>query len=135
MRRPYRVLMDPYMREIVDVATVERVLVLLAIVVPVVAVAIGGVVGARTCGSVLGALKGLSVGALGPLCYGLWRLYSYLVLYDPETGYVGLHRVSVLALNLGIFIVVGAILGVVYSRVFRGAGDASAEDTQSSSEA
>jgi len=123
------------MREIVDVATVERVLVLLAIVVPVVAVAIGAVVGARTCGSVLGALKGLSVGALGPLCYGLWRLYSYLVRYDAETGYVGLHRVSVLALNLGIFIVVGAILGVVYSRVFRGADDASAEDTQSSSEA
>jgi hypothetical protein len=119
--------MDPYMKEIVDAAAVERVLLLVAVAAPLVAVAIGAVAGARSCGSRLGAAKGLSVGALGPLCYGLWHLYSYLVRYDPATGYVGLHRVSVLALNVGIFIAVGAVLGVLYSRIFPGSGGAPAE--------
>jgi hypothetical protein len=126
--------MDPYMREIVDVATVERVLVLLAVLAPVIAVGVGALAGARTCGSLLGAAKGLSVGMLGPLCWGLWRLYSYLVRYDPATGYVGLHRVTVLALNLGIFIVVGALLGILYSRVFPGACDSSTEHAEAAGE-
>ncbi len=126
--------MDPYMREIVDVAMVERVLVLLAVLAPVIAVGIGALVGARTCGSALGAAKGLTVGMLGPLCWGLWRLYSYLVRYDPATGYVGLHRLAVLALNLGIFIVVGALLGMLYSRVFPCAGGGSAEHAKAAGE-
>ncbi|MGD8240313.1 MAG: hypothetical protein PVH68_17290 [Armatimonadota bacterium] len=120
--------MDPYMKEIVDLAVVERLLLLLAVAAPVVAVAIGALAGARTCGSLIGGAKGLSVGILGPLCYALWELYSYLVRYDPATGYVGLHRVNVLALNAAIFVAVGVVLGVVYSRIFPGAP---CEDTPS----
>jgi hypothetical protein len=126
--------MDPYMREIVDAATLERVLVLLAIGAPVAAVVIGALVGARTCGSLPGAAKGLFVGALGPLCYVLWRLYSHLVRYDPTTGYVGLHKVKVLALNMAIFVAVGAILGVLYSRVFPADGGSSGEQMRTDGE-
>ncbi len=122
------------MREIVDVAVVERVLLLLAVAVPAVATLIGALAGARTRRALIGAAKGLSVGILGPLCYGLWHLYSYLVRYDPATGYVGLHKVKVLALNVGIFIAVGAIVGVLYSRVFPGAGDSSGEHTRAGGE-
>ncbi len=122
------------MREIVDVAVVERVLLLLAVAVPAVATLIGALAGARTRRALIGAAKGLSVGILGPLCYGLWHLYSYLVRYDPATGYVGLHKVKVLALNVGIFIVVGAIVGVLYSRVFPGASDSSTEHTRAGGE-
>ena len=119
--------MDPYMKEIVDASTVQRVLLLLAVVAPPVSILVGAVAGARHRRAVRGAAKALSVGLLGPLCYGLWHLYSYLVRCDPATGYVGLHKVKVLALNMGIFVAVGVILGLVYSRVF--ASDA-ADSTQ-----
>ena len=115
--------MDPYMREIVDVAVVERVLLLLAVAVPAVATLIGALAGARTRRALIGAAKGLSVGILGPLCYGLWHLYSYLVRYDPATGYVGLHKPSVLFINVAAFAAFGVVIGLIYGRILRRSGE------------
>ena len=55
---------------------------------------------------------------MGPVIYGLWLVYSYLIRYDPATGYVGLHRTAVLWANIGLFAVAGIILGIIYGRVF-----------------
>jgi len=59
---------------------------------------------------------------LGPLAICLWRFYSWMVRAVPETGYVGLHKVSVFAVNLLVFLAVGAALGVVFGRICRKAG-------------
>ena len=56
---------------------------------------------------------------LGPLAILMWRFYSWMVRVEPETGYVGLHRVSVAALNLLVFVVVGVLVGVVFARLHR----------------
>jgi hypothetical protein len=107
--------------EIVDLGQFARVVQALAVAVPVVAILIGLIVGAARKQLAAGLTKGVAVGLLGPIIYGLWLLYSYNIRYDPRTGYVGLHHVSVLLLNVAVFAVVGVLLGLAYSRVFRAA--------------
>jgi hypothetical protein len=51
----------------------------------------------------------------------LWKFYSWMVRVEPETGYVGLHRVSVFAVCLLVFMIVGAAAGLVVSRLHRSA--------------
>jgi len=65
-------------------------------------------------------IRGASVGLLGPIIYVLWCYYRWMVRLEPETGYIGLHRPGVLAVNVGAFIIAGAILGLAYARIFRG---------------
>ncbi len=108
------------MHELIDLGKFELALqILAAATLPV-----GLIVG--TClGRVRGAMRtqiirGAAVGLLGPIIYALWRYYRWMVRLDPDTGYVGLHRPGVLALNVGVFIIVGALLGVAYTRIFRG---------------
>ena len=66
-----------------------------------------------------GLLRGLAFGLMGPIVYGLWRSFAWMVRYDPQTGYCGLHKVSVLLLNVVIFALVGVALGVAYGRLCR----------------
>lgn len=106
-------------REIVDIAQFARAIAAVAVIVPVLALLVGGIMGSRRGDLKRGLVKGAAIGALGPLVYVLWLLYSYLVRYDPQTGYVGLHRVSIMLLNVAIFLVVGVVLGLVFSRIFR----------------
>ena len=63
--------------------------------------------------------RGAALGLLGPIVYGLWRYYLWMVRLEPETGYVGLHKFSTLLIDLVAFAVVGVILGVVYGRFLR----------------
>lgn len=105
-------------REIVDLQQFARAVQLLAAGIPLVAIIIGLIVGARRRNLAASLGKGVAIGLLGPLLYGLWLMYSYLIRYDPRTGYVGLHRVTVLLLNVAIFAVIGVVLGLVYRRVF-----------------
>lgn len=114
--------------EIVDLNQFAFAMRVVAIIVPVVAL-IGLIVGKMRGGAKDGLARAVAVGLLGPLIYGLWLMYSYLIRYDPQTGYVGLHRVSVMLLNVAIFAAIGVVLGLVYRRVFRAtpATDASAE--------
>jgi chromate transport protein ChrA len=105
-------------REIIDLDQFARVIAGLAVALPVVAILVGLIVGSVRGNVAGGVLKGLAIGLLGPLIYGLWLLYSALIRYNPQTGYVGLHHVSVLVLNVALFALVGIILGFVYRRVF-----------------
>ncbi|MEN6547978.1 MAG: hypothetical protein ABFE07_18225 [Armatimonadia bacterium] len=106
------------MHEIIDLNKFALVIRWLAVGLPVLGLLVGGAVGAARKALVEGLAKGLAIGLLGPVIYGLWLLYSYLIRYDPQTGYVGLHRTAVLWANIGLFAVVGIILGIIYGRVF-----------------
>lgn len=55
--------------------------------------------------------------AAGPLVIAAWRAYLWTVRVEPETGYVGLHRVSVFAGNLIVFCALGVALGRLAARV------------------
>ncbi|MFA0741848.1 MAG: hypothetical protein DFNUSKGM_001966 [Candidatus Fervidibacter sacchari] len=61
----------------------------------------------------LGFLTGALIAMLFPLLYALWRFYLWRIRIDLERDFVGLHRVDVLAGNLVIFALVGAIVGVI----------------------
>ncbi len=109
--------MQPEMTEIVSLQTVDTVMVYLAVIGPLLGLAVGALVGSMR-GMLTGGLKrGLLFGLLGPVIAAAWWFYRYMVRYDPETGYVGLHKMSVFFWNLLIFAVTGAILGAAYALV------------------
>jgi chromate transport protein ChrA len=112
--------------EIVDLQQFARAVRALAVTVPVLAILIGLIVGAARKRLMAGLVKGVAIGALGPIIYGLWLLYNHFIRTDPQTGTVGLHRVSVLLMNVAVFAVVGVLLGLAYRRVFRAAPSADA---------
>ncbi len=94
------------LREIVEVGAVERLFVLLAFVGPIAGALIGAAVGARRQNLRRGALLGLLVGLFGPLNWLLWRVYNAL------TDRNGLDTVHNLLLNLALFLIVGALIGI-----------------------
>ena len=97
------------LREIVDIAAVERLFSLLAILGPIAGLIIGGAIGKRRGQIRSGALNGLIMGLLGTLNWLLWRIYNTL------TDANGLDSVKGLAVNLALFVVIGALLGFGYS--------------------
>jgi hypothetical protein len=101
------------LREIVEVAAVERLFLLLVVIGPIVGLAIGAAVGARRQEARRGALLGLLAGLFGPLNWLLWRIYN--VVTDRN----GLDTVRNLVINLALFIVVGGVLGVALGYAFR----------------
>lgn len=109
--------MEPQYTEIVDIEAVDRLLLLIGVAAPVVGALLGLVLGAVGGRPGLQALRGLMIGLSGPVVLGLWRFYRYMIRLDPETGYVGLHRMSVYMFNIVLFVVVGALLGVLYVRL------------------
>ena len=108
------------MTELITVEQAESVLRALIWVGPLLGALIGLIAGrARKCVAV-GLWQGVLAGLLGPVVYGMWRFYGYMVRYNPETGEAGLHKVWVHALNGLIFIAIGFALGIIYRRfVFR----------------
>lgn len=101
------------LREIVEVAAVERLFLLLAVIGPIVGLIIGAAVGVRRQEARRGALLGLLVGMFGPLNWLLWRVYN--VLTDRN----GLDTVRNLVINLALFIVVGGVIGIALGAAFR----------------
>lgn len=99
------------LRELLDPAKVERVLVALAIAGPLV----GGVVGAVCYGRAdrpwRAIVSGLLMGGLLTLVYGLWRLFNAL----SETW--GLATVKNLALQLVLFALIGVAVGWAIARL------------------
>jgi hypothetical protein len=117
-----------HMTELVTVEQAESVLRALIWMGPLLGALVGLIAGyARKCIG-LGLWQGVAVGLLGPVIYGLWRFYSYMVRYNPETGEAGLHKVWVHALNALIFIVLGVALGAIYRRFVFGEPDPTGAD-------
>ena len=94
------------LREIVEVAAVERFFALLALLGPILGVGIGALVGARRRNLRRGALLGLLLGLFGPLNWAMWRTYNAL------TDRNGLDTVRNVFVNLALFVVVGAVIGI-----------------------
>ena len=105
------------MQELVTVEQAESVLRWLVLGGPLLGLIVGTLIGAARHRPACTAWRGFAVGLIGPVIYLMWRLFSYLVRYNPETGEAGLHKVSVMLLSALIFVVVGALLGVFYRRV------------------
>ena len=96
------------LREIVDIAAVERLFLLLAVLGPVMGFVVGAIVGKRRQRLRPCALAGLLLGLLGTLNWLLWHAYNAL------TDANGMDSVKGLAINLALFVAVGALLGFGY---------------------
>ena len=63
--------------------------------------------------------RGIALGALGFVVYALWHIHKYVTRYDAQSGYFGLDKVSVLLGEVVGVVVLGATLGVVWSKMTR----------------
>ncbi|HEX8552084.1 MAG TPA: hypothetical protein VF681_11085 [Abditibacteriaceae bacterium] len=90
------------MPELISPAQSEVLMVAAALVLALV----GAFAGWRVLGK-----RGLVFGLVGPLIYGAWRVHSYVTRYDPQSGYFGLDKVSVLLLEVVAALVIGVALG------------------------
>ncbi len=80
---------------------------------------------ASLCLSIVGAgagfwaakTRGLIAILCGPLVFGMWQFHSWITRYDPNSGYFGLDKVWVLALEIVIFVALGALCGWIWNRV------------------
>lgn len=107
--------MEP-MTELLDEAAVERAILLIGILGPLLGLLAGGLWAKLKQTALLPTvLRGGALGLLGTLVWALWRLYSHLVRFepapDPADDYFGLERVDILFVNLGIFVAVGLAVG------------------------
>jgi hypothetical protein len=123
---------DPQLREIVDLAQVDLAMVYLALVAPLLGLIIGAIAGSFRGRVLYGIGRGLAFGMLGPVIFIMWRFYRYMVRYDPGTGYVGLHKMSVLVFNICVFAIVGLFLGALYGKLIAGRPSQPTEDTNQS---
>jgi hypothetical protein len=94
------------MQELVTVEQVEWAIRLVATALPAVGLALGAVVGAARRRLARGAILGLLCGMAGPGIWGLWMIYNGVV------GVYGLDSVRGLLINLALFVVVGALVGI-----------------------
>lgn len=94
------------MREIVTVDQMDRLFLVLAIALPLVAAMVGGFA-ARRSSPGRGAIKGLLVGLLGPANLALWKVYNAL------TDRMGLDTVKNLLVQLGLFVALGVVVGLI----------------------
>jgi len=94
------------MRELVTTEQAERMLRLLAAGLPIAGLVIGTLFGAIRRRVARSVLAGLLLGLLGPVAFGLWRVYNGIM------GRYGLDSVKGLLINLALFSVVGLAIGV-----------------------
>jgi drug/metabolite transporter (DMT)-like permease len=95
------------MGELVDLQAVEKWFRLLAVILPLLGIAIGAALQFRSRRP--GALvTGILIGLLGPANWLLWRIYNRI-----EDHY-GLDSVKAMLINLALFAVLGITIGLIY---------------------
>jgi RsiW-degrading membrane proteinase PrsW (M82 family) len=104
------------MHELVDLNAMDRLFLLAAVLLPILGLAAGAALGARTGNPKRPALSGLAIGLLGPLILALWRLYNAI------TDRLGLDTVRNLVVNLIVFVAAGLIIGFAVGLVARRGG-------------
>ena len=98
------------MKELISPAQSET----LVLAFSVLAAILGAVVGHRTLGA-----RGVALGLIGVLIYGSWQVHKYVTRFDPQSEYFGLDKVNVLLLEVGAAVLIGATLGVLWSKITR----------------
>ncbi|MCL5102943.1 MAG: hypothetical protein M1133_02345 [Armatimonadetes bacterium] len=99
------------MKEIIAPASVEKMLLFLAVAGPLVGLIIGTIIGAHEEQSWRKIVAGTLIGALGTLTWGMWHVYGAI------TNALGLDSVANLGLQLIMFAVLGAVLGAASFRL------------------
>lgn len=99
------------MKQLLDPALVERILLLTGVLGPVVGLAVGAAAGFRARRPAAGIIAGALVGGVGTLVYAMWRVYGAI------TGMLGLDSLANLGLQLLLFAVLGVGLGVLIVRI------------------
>ena len=72
----------------------------------------GALYGAKHLGA-----RGVLLGLIGPLVFGLWQGHKWITRYDPQTEYFGLDKVWVLMLEIVLFVALGAAAGIVWKKL------------------
>ena len=96
------------MKELISPSQSETLVLALSIF----ALIIGAIWGHRVLGS-----RGIALGLVGVLVYASWQLHKYVTRFDPQTGYFGLDKVNVLLLEVVAVVIIGATLGVLWSKI------------------
>ena len=96
------------MKELISPSQSETLILILSILASI----IGAIYGHRVL-----ERRGLAFGFVGVLIYGSWQLHKYVTRFDPQDGYFGLDKVNVLLLEVVGAILIGATLGVLWSKI------------------
>jgi hypothetical protein len=104
------------LRELVEPATAERIVVAISVVI-----ALCGLAGGMVAGIVRGPfmrnfLRGAAVALLGPAVWALWRAYNAV-----EDAF-GLDSAAALVLNLVVFVICGFAIGFAGCRLWKRLG-------------
>lgn len=94
------------LREIVDIQSINRLFLILAVLLPLLGTLGGALWGAKASTKERGLRMGFVIGLLGPLNFLLWKTYNAI------TDHTGLDTVRNVVLNLVLFILVGVGLGI-----------------------
>jgi hypothetical protein len=100
------------MKELITEDTFNRIVSVLAIAGPLAGVIVGFCISRVRRSGVADVLRGVAIGALGVANWAMWRLYEAI------TAQFGLSSTRNLLIQLGVFIVVGISVGVVYTVFF-----------------
>lgn len=111
------------MRELVTVAQVETLFRVLALAGPLIGLLAGMLPWNRQVPTVRRAATGLLVGCVGLANYGTWRLYLAI------TERLGMDTVRNLLVNLAVFALIGAVIGLGVRRC-NGKSENSVANTQ-----
>ena len=99
------------MSELIAPELVEKALLFLAVAGPLVGAIIGALIGAHTKNAAPSIISGILIGATGSLVYGIWRVYGAI------TNMLGLDSLTNLGVQLLMFAVLGAVLGVAIFKI------------------
>ena len=114
------------MEEIVTVAQAERLILWLAVSLPVIGLIVGAILGTVRQAVARGVVLGLAGGLVGPVLWALWRMYNGII------GVYGLDSVRGLFVNLALFVAVGLVVGLVVGLMWRRLGGGERETASSS---
>lgn len=96
------------MRELISPAQSETLVLLVSLLL---ALALGA------CGARATGRRGWLAALVGPLVFGAWQAHKYATRFDPQSGYFGLNKVSVLLGEVVVFVLAGALLGFIWRKV------------------
>lgn len=98
------------LREIVDIQSLNKLFLLLALLLPLFGAGAGAVWGARAGAKERGLRLGFVIGLLGPLNLLLWKVYNTI------TDHTGLDTVRNVVINFVLFILVGVLMGAIFRK-------------------